>query len=596
MNDRHLVRLQKRIDRLSIKNHRLGVRRSGAFLLMSILIVLGAVDVFPGPAFLSAFLCLCLFGFLLRIHRRVRTTLALFQSRLQVEKRQLATNRLDWKDIPRREEPVPGVRPTSLADLNVLGEQSLFRLVNHTISTAGARFLLGLFLSDEVDEAEIHRRTRIVQEIKKLRFLRYSFLSRVGAGRKWVENDRISVLFAESLSELKSPWPFFWICFLQLAMILSFIPYANGDSRPFFMLPALLLVLESIRIRKKIHARRAYGWSLSAAVSLENLRAAIGLLENYSETRHPELAKTLSCFRKDRSASTRLRQLDRISGALGARQNFIVHGLLHLIMPWDLAWTLLLERLRLKIQEDLVEWQRALAEFEGFLSLAMYADANPDLTIATLHEDGDVVLDAENLRHPLIPKHKAVGNPVLIDGKERCLLITGSNMSGKSTFMRSVGTNYLLAKAGAPVAADRFLFMARPLFTSLSGGDSLQDGLSSFYAEVKRLKEILHYVRERKRALFLIDEIFRGTNNRERLIGSQAYLKEIVSVGGMGIVTSHDLELSHLEELGIGIMNYHFRETIEGETMSFSFRKAKGPCPTTNALKVMEMNGLPVSV
>ncbi|HRO68634.1 MAG TPA: DNA mismatch repair protein MutS, partial [Pseudobdellovibrionaceae bacterium] len=274
----------------------------------------------------------------------------------------------------------------------------------------------------------------------------------------------------------------------------------------------------------------------------------------------------------------------------------IVHGLLHLVIPWDLAWTLLLERLRLKVQEDLRQWQTALAEFEGFLSLAMYAEANPDFTTAVLHEDGEVVLDAENLRHPLIPKDKAVGNPVSIDDKERCLLITGSNMSGKSTFMRSVGTNYLLAKAGAPVAADRFSFMSRPLFTSLSGGDSLQDGLSSFYAEVKRLKEILHYVRERKKALFLIDEIFRGTNNRERLIGSQAYLKEIVSVGGTGIVTSHDLELSHLEELGIGITNYHFRETIEGSTMSFSFRKAKGPCPTTNALKVMEMSGLPVSI
>ncbi|MBX3040033.1 MAG: hypothetical protein KF789_04915 [Bdellovibrionaceae bacterium] len=594
MNDKHLVRLQKIIDRMSLRNHQLGVWRSGAFLAMSGLIVLGAVDVFPGPAFLAAAVCLIVFLVLLRAHQRVRQMLALFQSRLGLERRRLATHRLRWADIPRREEPVPGVRPTYLTDLNIVGEQSLFRLLDHTVSTSGARFLLGLFLSNEVDAAEIRRRSRVVQELRRLRFLRYSFLSRVGAGEKLVENDQISGLFSESLSDLKSIWPFLWICALQLTMLALFIPYVGGDARPFFMIPALLLVMESLRLRKKVHARRAYGWSLSATVSLENLRSAIGILERYSETRHSELGKILFCFRKERSASTRLAQLDRISGALGARQNFIVHGLLHLVVPWDLAWTLLLERLRLKVQEDLVQWQRSLAEFEGFMSLAMYADANPDFSEAVLHEDGGILLDAENLRHPMIPKDQAVGNPVLIDEKERCLLITGSNMSGKSTFMRSIGVNDLLAKAGAPVAADRFLFMTRPLFTSLSGGDSLQDGLSSFYAEVKRLKEILQYVREQKEALFLIDEIFRGTNNRERLIGSQAYLKEIVAIGGMGVVTSHDLELSQLEDLGIGIANYHFRETIEGSTMSFSFRKARGPCPTTNALKVMEMNGLPI--
>jgi DNA mismatch repair ATPase MutS len=181
-------------------------------------------------------------------------------------------------------------------------------------------------------------------------------------------------------------------------------------------------------------------------------------------------------------------------------------------------------------------------------------------------------------------------------------------MSGKSTFLRTLGVNLVLAYAGAPVAA-RFL-RTRPfrLFTCIHVSDSLSDGISYFYAEVRRLKALLVELQRAGEVghdgaqsaagypiFYLIDEIFRGTNNREREIGSRAYVRALAGAYGTGVISTHDLELVHLAEEFPGIRNFHFREEVLGERLAFDYRLRPGPCPTTNALKIMEMEGLPVN-
>jgi DNA mismatch repair ATPase MutS len=170
-------------------------------------------------------------------------------------------------------------------------------------------------------------------------------------------------------------------------------------------------------------------------------------------------------------------------------------------------------------------------------------------------------------------------------------------MAGKSTFLRSVGLNTCLAYAGAPVNADRLRLSLFRLFTCIKVSDSVQDGLSYFYAEVRRLKLLLDAVELRNEipVLFLIDEIFRGTNNRERHIGSEAYIRSLSNNGNaLGLIATHDLDLTKLADGIVGISNFHFREEIGDGRMVFDYLLRQGPCPTTNALKIMRIEGLPV--
>ena len=182
----------------------------------------------------------------------------------------------------------------------------------------------------------------------------------------------------------------------------------------------------------------------------------------------------------------------------------------------------------------------------------------------------------------------------LTEGK--IAIITGSNMSGKSSFLRTVGVNMVLAYAGSVVNAEALHLSRFRLFTSIRVTDSVVDGISYFYAEVRRLRALLDAlaVADTAPLFFLIDEIFRGTNNRERLIGSRSYIRTLGERGATGLVSTHDLELIHLAEALPNVRNQHFRETVVENAMHFDYTLRTGPSPTTNALLIMAMEGLPV--
>ena len=204
---------------------------------------------------------------------------------------------------------------------------------------------------------------------------------------------------------------------------------------------------------------------------------------------------------------------------------------------------------------------------------------------------------AQNLGHPLIDKADKVGNDFEIPGLGHVGLITGSNMAGKSTFMRTVGLNQCLAYAGAPVDAQQYQTRLFRLFTCIKVSDSVADGFSYFYAEVRRLKALLEALEadDNLPLLYFIDEIFRGTNNRERLQGSQSFIRAVVGEHGYGFIATHDLALVDLAKETDKIRNYHFRDDVVVGQMHFDYILHPGPCPTTNALRIMHLAGLPVA-
>ncbi len=537
------------------------------------------------------------FFFLVRVQDVWETALSRMRARLTLYKREKAVRAFDWDGLKPLPETAEENLPWYFQDLDVLGDRSLLRLINLSVSNQGWRKLIQIFASNDVSDSEIDRRSRLVSELTRARLLRKRFFVFTQASASAIDSESIRRSLDHAFAKTGARGLFWFMAAIQTVALVLF---AQGNR--VFWIPGAIVCVGHLLARKRAHTLHAYEHAMSIALSLDRFRQAVAPLERWSlqqsqlkMSRFPELLVLLGSYGGVNSASLQLKRLDRLSGVLGVRQNFVAHLLVHLVFPWDLFWTLRLEKLREQLVKLLPEWQGALAEFEALASVAEYASLQKDWRPARLLKPSDsVYLDGLDIRHPLISSDKAVGNDLRMSEDMRCLLITGSNMSGKTTFLRAVGMNLILAKAGSPVACQEFRFANQPLFTALRVNDSLQDGLSSFYAEVKRLQSILEYAQKGKRCFYLLDEIFRGTNNRERFIGSRSYLKAMAQTPAFGMVTTHDLELAALEGSAPALKNFHFREEILGDRMSFSYKKLSGPSTSTNALKVMELNGLPI--
>jgi DNA mismatch repair ATPase MutS len=300
--------------------------------------------------------------------------------------------------------------------------------------------------------------------------------------------------------------------------------------------------------------------------------------------------------------SFHVKQAARTLQAISIKAHPLVHLAVNALCPWDLWFTRRLIHIQQAIKSHLPVWLDCLAEVEAASALATFAYLHPDytwptpLSIIGEQNGANAVIRARRLGHPLLPALTRVPNDIHLAGLGSIHLITGSNMSGKSTFLRTIGINLCLAQAGGPVCAGQFDWTWSRLACCIRIDDSLDAGLSFFYAEVKRLKTILDATQERTAppVLFLIDEIFKGTNNRERLIGSRAYIKTLSGGNGFGLVSTHDLELTDLEKEIPLLTNAHFQETVAAGALEFDYRLRPGPCPTTNALRIMELEGLPV--
>lgn len=246
----------------------------------------------------------------------------------------------------------------------------------------------------------------------------------------------------------------------------------------------------------------------------------------------------------------------------------------------------------------LPEWLEIWFELEALCSLANFAYLNPDYTFPrVLARNKQSVFEASGLGHPLIPKEQKVVNDFVLRENNEIVLITGSNMAGKSTFLRTLGINLCLAYSGSPVNASSLRTSLFEIYACIKVSDSLIDGYSYFYSEVRRLRGLL----ERLSAepvlpiFFLVDEIYRGTNNFERSIGSAAYIHALAGKNCVGAISTHDLELVKLAASLPMLKNAHFKEDIHNGQMVFDYKIHAGPCPTRNALKIMELAGLPTN-
>jgi hypothetical protein len=329
-----------------------------------------------------------------------------------------------------------------------------------------------------------------------------------------------------------------------------------------------------------------FGRIQALGLQLEALIPLFSRLERWDTRARERFAPSLAAS----PLTVKLKSLNRQAGFLSIQTHPLVNVLINGVIPWNYFFLARAEVIRRGLSDRWNQTTRELHELEVLGSLAVLHRFQSRVFPLVTDE---VVFQVIGLRHPLIRRERNVANDFELEKGKRLILITGSNMSGKSTFLRTVGVNQTLALMGAPVFADKMTTFRLPVGSCIRVSDSVRDGVSYFYAETLRLKDILKDAQSG--SLYLIDEMFRGTNNRERLIGSQAIVGALLKTSSIGFISTHDLELTLLEEKHSQLQNWHFRDDIDESGIRFSYKIHPGPCPTTNALKIMNSLGLPVS-
>jgi DNA mismatch repair ATPase MutS len=287
-------------------------------------------------------------------------------------------------------------------------------------------------------------------------------------------------------------------------------------------------------------------------------------------------------------ARVQIAKLIKIVDSLDNRNNIVLGFLLNGLLFWDWNHMLIIDKWKSRHIDNYVKWQDALSYFDALSSFANFAYNNVDFIFPEI-SSGEFIFEAENMGHPLISEKERICNNFIIGESPRYAIVTGANMAGKSTFLRTVAVNLILAGCGAPVCADKFIFTPLPVYTSMRAEDSLLKHESYFFAELKRLQNITKELDKGNKLFIILDEILRGTNSEDKRKGSIGFIKKITLKKAYGLVATHDLELAKLTETQPDIFTaLCFEVKIENNKLDFNYKLQKGITQNMNASFLMK--------
>lgn len=608
-----VARLERRLTDLHTLSNRFSWFRVGLFLagLFFSLAAFYALDLwFFWLILLSS---LAIFIAVVRPHRRVDDQIQRHAIWLEIKQAQIARMTLDWAGLPEKKEksfsrPANPQHPFE-SDINLVGHYSLLRVMDTCVSEEGSERLYEWLSAPVPDVAAIETRHALVDELIERATWRSRLIlaARLAAGHNHDKNKnkpwqagKLQTWINESHLATPSVGVILFLTGLACVNAFLFVLYWFNLASVWWFVGSFFLYMLIFVIKSNDNAD-IFHEAVELQQNLKQLGAVSDVLETYSYANTPHLKVLCSPFLDAQHRPSRyLKRMNRIMTAIGLQQNPYLGFALNALLPWHLYCVYALSLYKQDLAPHIPLWLDRWFELEALSALANLAYVNPTYILPTIlggGQDGQIpVFHALALGHPLIPDDQNVKNNFTVPNVGQICLITGSNMAGKSSFLRTLALNLALAYAGGPVCADQLTTIPFRLFTSINVTDSVTDGISYFYAEVKRLKLLLlELEREHPYPLiFFIDEIFRGTNNRERLLGSQSYIRALAGQSGVGFVSTHDLDLVNLADQIPQIKNYHFREQVIDQQMVFDYTLREGPCPTTNALKIMELEGLPV--
>ena len=580
-------RHQEKADRLQQRENRLSMARLITFILIFLLFfALNGISV--TLALIASGIGIISFGVLVKQYANTEKLKNHHRHLVEINTLEMSSIMGDSSGFSDGREYVDRDHNNSY-DLDLFGHASVYQFMNRTCSQPGAA-MLAQWLMKPAESDEIKQRQQAVEELKPEIDWRQQLMTTGYFERNSLNNPGDLLTWLTRENEFPRPLrlKIIAICLSTLGVLFSLFAITGQPAAiliPMLVVNFLFYFSQGMKINK-LHQQVSKSSDL-----LQTYAAIIGIIEE-KEFGTERLKHLRQHFTKQPSASAAVKRLSQLVNRLDTRLNVMVSIPLNLFFFWDIHACLALESWKKQHAGDIHRWLGAMAEFEVLSSISNMAFNNPVWMMPEI-VPGYFTLKAKNMGHPLIPDHRLILNNIEIAESGRVLIVTGSNMSGKSTFLRTCGVNMVLALAGAPVCATSFSMSHVQVFSSMRISDSLEENTSSFYAELKRLAAIIKQAEQDSGVFILLDEILRGTNSNDRYTGSVALIRQLIGYGTVAVVATHDLKLAEMEkELPGRIDNYHFDVKVDGEELYFDYKLTPGICNSLNASILMKKMGI----
>lgn len=527
---------------------------------------------------------------LVLLHQDVKNKVKYYEQLVLVNERSLQRLAGKWTAFAETGEEYLDADHPYADDLNIFGKASLYQYLL-AASTAPGKEYLSRLLSSHFEAEQLANRQGAVQELAE----KLDWRQRLEAlGRTSKKNDLTSEklnAWASQTHRLNTFWltgilyvlPGLSIILILLARLQIISPHGA----------AILLIIQLIIVG--LTSKKIYAYFSQTEKASEELHRLAKLLRHIeTESFYAPLLQQWQRKLQGQAglASNQIKRLAGIGDWMSLRYSPLIHFPLNVLFLLDLHTLRRLEAWKAQSASQSADWLQIVGKFEALSSLAGPCHDNPQWAFPTIKR-GSPFIEAAAMGHPLIHVTERVANDVSLPNAGSVLIITGSNMSGKSTYLRTIGVNLVLAYAGAPVCAASMNCSFLQTYTSMRIRDDLEQGISTFYAELQKVKSIIDAAKQGQHILFLIDEIFKGTNSRDRIAGAKAVIRQLANSSAVGLITTHDVELGSLEQEKPGfIRNHHFIDRIVDGQLRFDYELQPGVSQTTNALALMQMVGI----
>lgn len=477
-------------------------------------------------------------------------------------------------------------------DLDLFGDRSLFQSLNRTVTYPGRQTLAGWFIRPLTDKEAILSRQSAVQELSEMTEVRQHFYT-LGKLYKGTSNDTDTLqklIGIDTLFAKKKYWNILlWACPASWVIAILLVSFQLLPASVFI---ALIILWTAVTPFKKINRFHKSIDRLVGILSTYSHLMKVMENQNFQSAELKRIAAELT--HNNENASTLIRQLSHYLGQLDQRYNWAAAIILNTTLLWDIRQSMHIEQWIARHGSKLKQWFKALGEFDACSSLATFRFNHPDYIFPSL-ADHYFSMKGKALGHPLMNRTTCVRNDIDIEKAPWFLIITGANMAGKSTYLRTIGVNYLLACVGAPVCAESLSLYPAQLVTSLRTADSLVNNESYFFAELKRLKMIIDRLEKGEKLFIILDEILKGTNSVDKQKGSLALIKQLIAYKACGIIATHDLVLGNLEqEFPAEVKNFRFEADITNNELTFSYQLRDGIAQNMNACFLMKKMGITI--
>jgi hypothetical protein len=477
-------------------------------------------------------------------------------------------------------------------DLDIFGKKSLFQLIDRSATSRGEEKLAKTLNYPLKNKELLLKRQQAIKELTGKPEWRQEFqaIGKLSNENTSSLNDLINWATDKSSFFNTTLYRFFLFLNPILGFLVIFLIAFWGFNFSLFLL--FLLLPFSIMAPKLKLINRQHGLLSNKTDLLKKYAELFSLFEKENFTSEIILHNKKLLTGKQNSAFVAVEHLSKISAQFDYRLNLLVGIFLNIFFLWDILQSIRLEKWKSQYGIFLEEWFESLAEIDELSSFAGFSFAHPEAIFPTI-STSEFKLVATNVKHPFLESEKCVGNNISFEGLQQFRIITGANMAGKSTYLRTVGINLVLAMTGSSVLAESFAFTPVDLFTGIKTSDSLQEGESYFFAELKRLKEIILHLEKGETLFVILDEILRGTNSADKQKGSKALIEQLLGMKASGLIATHDLALGELAALfPKNIQNQRFEVEIENNELKFDYLLKEGVSQNLNATFLMKKMGI----